>query len=227
VRRASHRTGWIGALALALAALALAWPRGVGQAVVAEVTVYVDADDEFGDEIVGQEVRLIPAVTQPPALELPDEDGEQDQTGYDGEPFQGITGQDGRVVFKGAPLILGLPEGATGEYKVTVPGAASTGYNAFFKGKLDWVLGGVPDALRPYMTGATLTYDGLVAVSFQFPVTRDLASQIPGLRGLQGQELNTCKDMAPAGSPDTWPEAPPGSDLPSARLDLAGPGSAP
>jgi hypothetical protein len=220
VRRPARRTGWIGALALA--ALALAWPHGVGEAVVAEVTVYVDADDEYGDEIVGQQIRLIPAATQPTALELPDEDGEQDQTGYDGEPIQGVTGEDGSVRFKGLPALFGLPAGLTGEYRVTVPSAISTGYNAFFKGKLDRVLSGVPDELRPYMTGATLTHDGLVAVSFQFPVNRDFSARLAELTGVQGQELDACKDMAPAGSPDGWPQAPAGSDLPSARLALPG-----
>ena len=51
--------------------------------------------------------------------------------------------------------------------------------------------------------------------------SRDLVSGLSVLKGVQSQEVDTCKDKAPAATPDAWPQAPPGSDLPTARLVLS------
>lgn len=203
-------------------AVALLLAPSSSQAV--DITITATATGKQGEPVAGQEVQIVPPETSPGDLALPGPGVPKDQTGHDRDPIQGVTGTDGRLILTGPPEDFGLAAGSGGSaYRLAVPRAESKSQILFF----DPALGvgraraGLPASLDDFLVSAG-PIGGILALTFAYPAQLggEVANAAMGLDALRGQEPNNCRDKQPALSPDAWPVAPPGSDLPEARLEL-------
>ncbi len=203
-------------------AVALLLAPGASRAV--DVSVIATATGERGEPVAGQEVQIVPPETSPGNVALPGPDVPKDQTGHDRDPIQGVTGPDGRVILTGPPEDFGLPSGSGGGvYRLDVARAESKSQILFFEPALGVgrARAGLPGNLDDFLVSAG-PIGGILALTFAYPahLGDPFAPQAFGLDAVRGREPNNCRDKQPAPSSGAWPEAPPGSDLPGARLEL-------